>query len=147
MALHLKNILDKENIKYKVEDIGFVINSFYPDIRKILNYTQQNSINKELKLVKSDAPGIDLKHSIVDLLKLPNTFNDIRQLIANNKIKHYDDVYQILFDNVSEYATGKETLIILIIAEYMHQSALVINKEITFMACIVKIQEELYKNE
>jgi replication factor C small subunit len=38
IAVYLKKILDLEGIKYTIDDIGYIINNYYPDIRKILNF-------------------------------------------------------------------------------------------------------------
>jgi DNA polymerase III delta prime subunit len=146
IAIHLKSILDKETVGYTADDIGYVVNSYYPDIRKILNFSQQYSTSGQLKLVKNNTVFNDAKTKILELIANYNnlsTFNDIRQLIANNRVKHYEELYQCLYDNVNIYAKDKETVIILVIAEYLYQSALVVNKEITFMACIAKILKEL----
>lgn len=147
IALHLKNILDFENIKYTPDDFGYIINTYYPDIRKILNFSQQSCVEGALKIVKSNSVITDFKNTIVSSLKnqKSSTFNDIRQLVADNDIKHFEEVYQHLYDNVSEYAKDKESTIILTIAEYVYQSSMVVNKEITFMACIAGILKELKK--
>ena len=146
IAIHLKNILDKEKITYTAENIVYVVSTYHPDIRKMINFVQQSSITGELKIVKSNTGLNDLKSSILELIKKynsPSTFNDIRQLIADNNVQHYEDLYQSLYDDVSYYAAEKETIIILTIAEYLYQSSMVVNREITYMACISKILKEL----
>ena len=40
VALHLKNILELENIDFELDDIAIIINSSYPDIRQIINSAQ-----------------------------------------------------------------------------------------------------------
>lgn len=146
IAIHLKNILDSENVKYSTEDLGYIVNTFYPDIRKILNYSQQSVVDGSIKINKINVLNLDLNKSIIELLKKYNSnssFNEIRQLIADNSVKCYENLYQSLYENVNDYATEKQTIIILIIAEYLYQSSMVVNKEITFMACISKILKEL----
>jgi DNA polymerase III delta prime subunit len=146
IAIHLKHILDTEQIKCTVEDLAYIVNTYYPDIRKILNFSQQNAIDGEIRLTKSNTVITDLNANVITLIKkynTPSTFNEIRQLVANNGVRHYEGLYQCLYDKVNEYAPGKEMLVILIIAEYLHQSSLVILREITFMACIAKILNEL----
>jgi hypothetical protein len=64
-------------------------------------------------------------------------------LIADSDIKHYEEIYEVLFDKVDEYSNGKQTLVILTLAEYIYQSAMVVNREITFMACIAKLLKDL----
>mgnify|MGYP006268963573 FL=1 len=148
IAVHLKSILEAEKVSYTADDLGYIVNTYYPDIRKILNFSQQSVDNGALKIYKNNSGVNDLKNSIIELIKKYNgvsTFNDIRQLVADNDVKHYEELYQVLYDKVDEYADGKQTMIILTIAEYLYQNSLVVNKEITFMACIARILKELKK--
>jgi hypothetical protein len=48
-------------------------------------------------------------------------------------------LYLSLFEKVSEYAPKQESEVILTIAEYSFQNSMVVNKEITFMACVARI--------
>jgi DNA polymerase III delta prime subunit len=148
IAVHLKSILESEKVSYTPDDLGYIVNTYYPDIRKILNFSQQSVDNGTLKIYKNNGAVNDLKNSVIELIKKYNgssTFNDIRQLVADNDVKHYEELYQVLYDKVDEYADGKQTIIILTIAEYLYQNSLVVNKEITFMACIARILKELKK--
>jgi len=52
IATHLDKLLSKKEIKYKVEDLVFLINSDYPDIRKMINNIQKYTKNSELILPK-----------------------------------------------------------------------------------------------
>ena len=145
VAVHLKVILDKENVQYTPEDLGYIVNTYYPDIRKILNYSQQSVLDNKIKISELNSTSVDVKNKVIELIKSKSSsaFNDIRQLIANSDIKHFEEIYETLYDNVDEYSNGKQTLAVLVIAEYMYQSAMVVNKEITFMACIGKLLKDL----
>ena len=145
VAVHLKVILDKENVQYTPEDLGYIVNTYYPDIRKILNYSQQSVLDNKIKISELNSTSVDVKNKVIELIKskAPSAFNDIRQLIANSDIKHFEEIYETLYDKVDEYSNGKQTLAVLVIAEYMYQSAMVVNKEITFMACIGKLLKDL----
>ena len=145
VAVHIKTILDKETVQYTPEDLGYIVNTYYPDIRKILNYSQQSVIDGKIKISELNSTNVDVKNKIVDLLKSRSStaFNDIRQLVADSDIKHYEEIYEVLFDKVDEYSNGKQTLVILTLAEYIYQSVMVVNREITFMACIAKLLKDL----
>ena len=145
VAVHIKTILDKETVQYTPEDLGYIVNTYYPDIRKILNYSQQSVIDGKIKISELNSTNVDVKNKIVDLLKSRSStaFNDIRQLVADSDIKHYEEIYEVLFDKVDEYSNNKQTLVILTLAEYIYQSAMVVNREITFMACIAKLLKDL----
>jgi hypothetical protein len=50
-----------------------------------------------------------------------------------------------LYAKASDFAPGKEVTVIIEVAEYMYQSAMVVDKEITFMACIAKLIKTIGK--
>lgn len=149
VAIYAKNILDKETVKYELSDLKTVVDSFYPDIRKIVNFLQQSSTNGTLKLVKTQSASFDLKNKLIELLKTSKTngkvFNEIRQLIADAGTKSFDELYSELYNKCGEFAPDKEIAVIIEVAEYMYQSNMVVDKEITFMACIAKIIKSLNK--
>jgi replication factor C small subunit len=149
VAVHIKNILDKESIKYELADLKKIVQDFYPDVRKIINFIQQSSLDGKLKILQSQGASFDLKNKMIDLLKSAKTngksFNEIRQLINDAGTRNFEELYTELYSRIDEYATGKETLIIIEIAEYVYQSSMVVDKEITFMACIAKVIKSINK--
>lgn len=149
VAVYVRNILDKESIKYELAELKTVLDNFYPDIRKVINYLQQSSTSGTLKLVKTQNASVDLKSSLVSILKNsktnPKAFNEIRQLVADAGTKMFDELYSELYDKASEYAPGKEIAVIIEVAEYVYQSSMVVDKEITFMACIAKLVKTIGK--
>ena len=149
VAVYVRNILDKESIKYELSDLKTVLDNFYPDVRKTINYLQQSSTSGTLKLVKTQNASVDLKSSLINLLKNSKTnskaFNDIRQLVADAGTKTFDELYIELYTKASEFAPDKEIAVIIEVAEYMYQSAMVVDKEITFMACVAKLIKTIGK--
>lgn len=149
VAIHIKNILDKENIKFELPDLKTILEDFYPDVRKIINFIQQNSTSGKLKIVKTQSASFDLKNKIIELIKSSKTnnkaFNEIRQLVNDAGTKVFEELYTELYDRVNEYAVNKETSVIIDIAEHIYQSAMVVDKEITFMACVAKIIKTVSK--
>lgn len=145
-AAHLAKILTSENVKFQPQEIVFIVNSYFPDMRKIINFAQQSSINGELKISKENAIDSDYKMKLVELLKTPSKggiFNDIRQLVADAAFSNYEEVYNFLFEHVNEFAPGKEPLVIVELADAVYQSALVFEREITFVAAMHKILKVL----
>ena len=146
VAEHLAGILDEEKVKYTIEDIAFVVRSYYPDVRKIINYAQQSVVNEELKIAEENAIESDYKTKLIELLKQSKrsgVFDDIRQLVADATFSNYDEVYAFLYEKVGDYAKGKEAPVILELADAVYQSSLVFEKEITFVAMIHKILKVL----
>jgi len=139
---HIVKILDKEKITYKMEDVAFIVSSYFPDLRKIINFTQQSSINGNLKIAKANSADQDFKTKLIEMLKTPSKsgiFNDIRQLVADASFSNYEEVYKYLFDHVNDYAGNKAPEVILHLADAVYQSALVFEREITFVAAMHKL--------
>ena len=138
----LVKILDLEKITYKNEDIAFVVKSYYPDMRKMINFLQQSSLTGELKIAKANTADQDYRDKLLELLKnhkKAGIFDDIRQLIADAAFSNYEQLYKFLFDRVNDYAGQKAPEVIMYLAEAVYQSALVFEREITFVAAMHRI--------
>ena len=72
--------------------------------------------------------------------------NDIRQLIADNSISDYSELYRLLYDEIETYSNGKVAECILNIAEAQYQDVHVVDKEINFMALIIRLKRTLKWN-
>ena len=149
VAVQLDKILKSEDINYDVKDLVPIIDSSYPDIRKVMNTCQLNSVKGVLKLSKNDLLDSDFKTKIVDILKLSddsrNKYMKIRQTVADSKVQDFTEMYSLLYDKVDEYASGKVSGVILVLAEGQHRDALAVDKEIPFMATILNILSTINK--
>lgn len=149
VAKHVVNILETENIDFEIEDLAKIIHNSYPDFRKIINTCQKYIVDNKLTLPGILNSGNDYNKQIIDELKKPSskTFNTIRQIIADNSISSFDDVYKCLYDNTSEYAVGCEGQIAIILNECIYQSNFKVDLEINFCAGISRIIEVLLNNK
>ena len=133
IASHVADILTAENITYHLKDVARIINEYHPDIRKIINVTQQNTVNNELALTK-----INTKFDITDvasLIKGKDAFKSVRQYLVDNNISDFEPMYRALYDEL-----GKDNgMITMALADYQFKHATVVDKEINFMACIASI--------
>lgn len=149
IAKHLKyNILDVEGIIFEPKDLKTIINKYYPDLRKTLNTIQSSTVDNKLKLDTSVLVESQYQNKIIELLKSPKTtFRQLRQVIADSNANEFSDLYRELYDNITEYANGREGEIILYIEEYMHHSSFVVDKEICIMAALNKILNTLKQKQ
>ena len=148
VALNLVHILKSENVEFTQEDIVFCVTTYYPDIRKVINFAQQSNINGKLKISKENAVVSDVLIHLVELLKnckVSDPTTEIRKIIIDIDSNSLDMVYQYLFTNVSIYAPGKEGIVTIELADALNCSMLVIPKarDISLMACIYKIIKHL----
>ena len=143
VAVQISQILGKEGVSFEPKDLVPIIDSSYPDIRRIINTCQLNSSKGKLKLDTTSVIDSDIKTKIVEILKgndaKPNKWKNIRQSIADSRVQDFSEMYSYLYEKVDEYGGSNTSNIILILSESQHKDALVVDKEITFMSCIIQI--------
>jgi DNA polymerase III delta prime subunit len=143
VAVQISQILGKEGIGFQPADLVPIIDSSYPDIRKIINTCQLNSTKGKLKLDTTSVIDSDIKSKVVEILKSnddkKNKWKNIRQAVADARIQDFTELYSFLYEKVDDYGSGNTSNIILILSESQHKDALVVDKEITFMSCIIQI--------
>jgi len=143
VAVQISQILGKEGVGFQPKDLVPIIDSSYPDIRKIINTCQLNSSKGQLKLDTTSVIDSDLKSKVVEILKgndsKPNKWKNIRQAVADSRTQDFTELYTFLYEKVDEYGGSNTSNIILILSESQHKDSLVVDKEITFMSCIIQI--------
>ena len=124
-----------------------IINAGYPDIRRVLNSCQRQVIDGELKIDDTSVIQANYMTKLLEMLKSDRdkktAFKDIRQLIADSKVKDFSALHKYLFDELDNYAKGHIASVILILAESQYQDAFAVDKELHIMSTIVKILNEL----
>lgn len=147
VAVHIAKILTKENVSYTPEDLVTVINSGYPDIRRILNSCQRQVIEGNLVIDKQSMVEAGYMDKILEVLKhnkdKKKAFAEIRQIIADSKVRDFTHLYKFLYDNLDEFAVGHIASVILIIAEHQALENQVVDKEINVAAMMVKLVNEI----
>lgn len=147
VAKRIVSILDDLKIEYDNKDLVTIINSGYPDIRRILNSCQRQVIEGKLKIDATSLVQANYMTSVTEILasdtSKKDAFKSIRQLIADSKVRDFTAFYRFLFDEIDNYAKGHIASVILILAEAQYQDSLVIDKELHIMSMIVKLLNEL----
>ncbi len=150
VEVQVVNILNKEKIKYDVNDIALIIDAHYPDIRKIINTVQLNSSGSILKLDKKSITDSDSKSHIIDILKGNDTsdkkYKKIRQVIENSRLQDFTELYTYLFEKVDTYGKNKSSSIILLLAEGQYKESMVADKKLAFVSTIIEILALLEKS-
>ena len=142
VAKHLHNILLQENIMDTPEDIKILVEMGYPDIRRVINSAQRNIVNGKIKLDTSSIIQNDYKLKLLKILETQNkktAFKEIRQLLADNKVTDFADLFRLLYDEVDGYGKGHVAECILIIARYELSDGQVVDKEINAMAMLIEL--------
>ena len=143
VAVQISKILTSEEVTFQPKDLVPIIDAGYPDIRKIINTCQLNSSKGELKVDTTSVIDADIKSKVVDILKgsdaKANKWKNIRQAVADARVQDFTELYTFLYEKVEVYGGTNTSNIILILSESQHKDALVVDKEITFMSCIIQI--------
>ena len=147
VAVHVSKILTKENVSYEMMDIVAIINSNYPDIRRVLNSCQRQVLDGKLAIDKQSLIEAGYMEKILEILKdtkdKKNSFANIRQILADSKVRDFTALYRFLYDNLDNFATGHIASVILIIAEHQAIDISVVDKEINVAAMFVKLINEI----
>ena len=148
-ARHVASVLDSEGINYDIKDLVVIINKYYPDLRKTLNVCQSSTIDNTLKLDSTLLVSNTYQSQVLNILKKPTqtSFTQIRQIIANSGVNDYDDLFRFLFEEINEYASGREGEVIIILSEMQYQAGFRVDKEINIMSCISQVLTVVSKKQ
>ena len=141
VAVHLSNILQKEQVESDINDIATIVNGGYPDIRRVINATQRQVVDGELKIDEQAIIQNDYKLKILEFLSKPkkDAFVEIRKILSDNKVTDFADLFRLLYDEVDTYGKGHIGEIILILGQYQVSDSQVVDKEINAMAMLTEV--------
>ena len=142
VAQRMVQILKEEDVVYELDDLKILVNSGYPDIRRVINSAQRQSINGKLVVDKQSIVENDYKLKLLEILKTQDrksAFKNIRQLVADSQIRDFADLFRLLYDEVDSYGKGHVAECILVIAKYELSDSQVVDKEINAMAMLIEL--------
>ena len=143
VAKRLNEILQSEGVEFEMSDLAILVNSGYPDIRRVLNAAQRQVINKKLVIDKQSTIQANYAEEVVKVLQgtddAKSKFVSVRQIIADSGVKDFTPLYRLLYDRVDEYANNKVGQTILNIADGQYKDSMVVDKEINVMAMMLNI--------
>ena len=142
VAIHTSKILNTEGVSFENEQIVTMVNSSYPDIRRIINAVQRNIVDNQLIVDTESLVQNDYKLQVLEILQTQdkkNAFKNLRQLLADSQIRDYADLFRLLYDEIESYGKGHIAEVILTIAKYELSDAQVVDKEINAMAMLIEI--------
>ena len=145
VAVQISKILTEERIQFELKELVPIVDSSYPDIRKIINTCQLNSSKGVLKIDSSSISDADVRVKIIDILKSKddkrNRYINLRQAVADSRIQDFTELYTHLYEKVNDYAVGNTSAVIMILAQGQYKDAMIVDKEICFMATLIEIND------
>lgn len=140
---YLVRVLRSEQIKFDLDLLDKYVSHGYPDVRKIVNMIQANSIKGELQPPMLSGAVGDYKFKIIELIEA-NNWVDARKLVcASVTSDEWEDVYRFLYENISRSTTFKSRekwdAAIIIIAEHLYRHTISADPEINFASCMIQL--------
>lgn len=143
VAVQVSKILNNEGVKFEVKDLVPIIDAGYPDIRKIINTCQLNSVKGELKVDTKNLLENDYKMKVLDILKSSddkrNKYMNMRQTIIDSRVTDFTELFTLLYDKVDEYAPSNTANVIIALSQGQSNHFNSIDKEIPMAACLIEI--------
>ena len=147
---YCKNILNTENIKFDEKDLKFIIDTLYPDIRRVVNTLQKSSISGELKTDRNITLSNEktIISNIVEIIsfiqsnqdhKINSSLNNIIQLLGELDLD-YRTIYSDLFfrDKIPSHVK-------IIINKYSNTHIDCLIPSMNFLSCIFEMIQVLQK--
>jgi DNA polymerase III delta prime subunit len=140
VAVHVAEILEKEQVEYDAETLLTYVDVGYPDIRKIIQLLQGNVQNgKLLNPQQMSSDSADWKFGLLDAISAGD-FKRARKLVCESATREeHEDVYTFLYTNIERMKVSDKEAAIVTIAEYLKSHALVSDTEINLAACFISL--------
>ena len=122
------------------------LNLVTPDIRRVINYLQKQSINGKLNSNVEELQDSDYKLKLIELLgdkslNKKDAFVSIRKLLMKNKVRDFTPLFSLLYDRLDKLTNenSKKAELILLLARYQNMDSMAVDKEINIMAMFVEM--------
>lgn len=148
------NILAAEKVKFSLPLLEKYVAYGYPDIRKIINLLQQNTVDddgefegrKYRRLAIPTFEGVgegDWKFSLLDLIEA-NKWTEARLLLCEQVIpEEWEEVYRFLYENLDKAPKfqdrDKWEEGIIIIAEFLYKHGICADPEINAASMLIQL--------
>ena len=138
----INGILDSERVQSDKKVLAELINSHFPDWRRVLNECQRYSVGGKIDsgilAHFSDVKVNDLIKNLKD-----KNFPEVRKWCVNNLDNDPSVLLRRIYDNLySSLVPSTIPAAVLILAKYQYQIAFVDDQEINLLACLTEIMVE-----
>lgn len=132
-------ILELEGVEFELDDLEMVVESAYPDFRKVLQKLEQSSKTGVL-VIASAENAADWKLGLLPLLEADN-LQGARKLVCEQATKEeLVEVYRFLYGNLHRVKALKaQDEAIILLAQYQYQHAFVADPELQIAALFIEI--------
>jgi replication factor C small subunit len=140
-TMRMAEILMAEKIDFDLDTLDEYVRCYWPDLRKLINICQQNSIGGNLQKASMGIDTKDYKLDAIELFK-KGKIREARTLICNQiRGEDLDDFFTFLYNNLDLWGTTNEQKdqAILVIRKGMVQVPMAADPEILVAAVIIEL--------
>jgi len=137
-------ILDTEGVEYDQKSVAELVQTYFPDWRRVLNELQRYSSVGRIDAGILANKSVDNLNKLIDYMKERN-FTEMRKWIAENSDIDSAVLYRQLFDILPTKISSTQSVAdaIIILAEYQYKEAFVANSEINRVAALATLMAEV----
>jgi replication factor C small subunit len=136
-------VLCAEKVKFDLDLLDKYVANGYPDVRKIINLLQQNTINGELQPPVSSGETGDYKFQLLDSLEADKWVEARKLVCATVTSDEWEGVYRFLYENLHRAPSfskkDKWEEAIIIVAEHLYKNTIVADPEINAAAMFIRL--------
>lgn len=137
------NILASEHVMFDLDLLDKYVTYGYPDIRKVINMLQQNTVNGTLLPPNTAGEVGDYKFKLIDAIE-SNRWVEARKIVcAGVSEGEWETLYRFLYENINRAPkfqdTSKWEEAIVIIAEHLYKHTISADPEICMAACFIRL--------
>ncbi|QMP83868.1 MAG: sliding clamp loader [Caudoviricetes sp.] len=139
----VESILGNEGIAYDKSVVAEIIQTHFPDWRRVLNELQRYSATGKIDSgILANLQQTSIRE-LIDFMKLKN-YTEVRKWVKNNIDSDVNVLYNEFYDTASQFFTPRcIPLLVTLIAKYQYQNAFAANTEINFAAFLAEAMVEL----
>jgi DNA polymerase III delta prime subunit len=138
----IATIMVEEGVEFDLDTLDTYVKITYPDLRKCINFVQQNVREGSLLSANaSDAGVADYKVQMVELFKA-GKIKQARQLLCGSaRPEEMGDIYRWMYDNLDLFGKDEETKdqAVLVIKQGLVDHMLIADPEINLSAVLIKL--------
>ena len=143
MMERLKDILHKEEVVFQPKQLADMILKYAPDWRRTLNEIQRNSVSGTLVLTSNQTGSERQFDELFTALKSKD-FKSMRKWIVDNMDLDTSAIIRGIYDRMyNKIQPQSIPQLVLILADYQHKAAFVVDQEINLVACMTEIMSEV----
>ena len=138
----IATILVEENIEFDLDTLDTYVKFTYPDLRKCINFVQQNVVDGQLiSPNNSDAGAADYRIQMVELFKKGKIQEARKLLCGSARPEEITEIFRWMYDNLDLFGKTDEDKdqALLIIKQGLVDHAIIADPEINLAATLIKL--------